>query len=319
MLARPVRIAVALVLALGAVLFLALGPARAAEKPKVVATFSILGDIVAAVGRDMIELTVLVGPDGDAHVYQPTPADAKAVAQAQLIVVNGLGFEGWIDRLVKAARTKGTVVAASQGIQPQAVRERGRAHGHGHDHGHGAKGKAPDPHAWQDLRNGAAYARTIAAALASIDAGNAAAYRANGEAYAASLLALDAEIRAAFAAIPRAQRKVVTAHDAFGYFSTAYGVDFVAPVGVSTEAEASAGDVAKLIRQIKKERIGAVFVETVTDKRLAEQIVRETGARMGGTLYADALSKAGGPADSYVKMFRHNARQLVEALAGKNM
>ena len=310
-------------------------PAFAEEKLNIIATFSILGDIVANVGRDRVEVTTLVGPDGDAHVFQPAPADALAVAGAQVIVANGLGFEGWMDRLVEASGTKATIISASEGIAPIAFGEEkhdhaeGEAHDHdhaegeAHDHDHakeeaGHEGHdhgAFDPHAWQSVTNVAIYVGNIERGLAAADPAGAEIYKVNAAAYLAELDALDAEIRAAVAALPEDRRTVVTSHDAFGYFAADYGLTFVAPQGVSTEAEASAQDVAALITQIRDAGIAAVFVENIADRRLLDQIAAETGAAIGGTLYSDALSGPEGPAATYLAMMRHNLGQLTGALS----
>lgn len=305
-----------------------LSPAAANEPLKVVASFSILGDIVSEIGGDRVELVTLVGPNGDAHVYQPTPADAQAVAGAALIIANGLGFEGWMDRLVEASSTKAAVVTASEGVVPISFEEEEHddheAHhdhddhaGHDHeehDHGHHHEHGASDPHAWQNVTNVAIYAGNIERALIAADPEGAESYKANASAYIAQLDELDAEIRAGVAALPENQRTIVTSHDAFGYFEAAYGLRFVAPQGVSTEAEASARDVAALIAQIKDEQIGAVFVENISDPRLVERISAETGAKIGGTLYSDALSGPDGPAATYTGMMRHNLAELAGAL-----
>ncbi|KAA0587170.1 zinc/manganese transport system substrate-binding protein [Azospirillum lipoferum] len=283
-----------------------------AEPVKVVATFTILGDMVRQIGGDEVAVTTLVGPDGDAHVYEPTPADARALGAANLVVVNGLGMEGWIDRLVKASGYKGPVTVTSTGVKPIAGEEEHDGHGHDdHDHGHGAF----DPHAWQSVANAKIYADNILKGLVAAAPDKAAVLRANHAAFEAKLDAVEAEIKAALKPIPRKDRKIVTSHDAFGYYGKTYGVTFLAPVGMSTEAEASAGDIARMIRQIKKEKIRAVFVETIADPRLLEQITRETGARIGGRVYSDALSAADGPAATYVDMMRHNLQQFTRALA----
>jgi zinc/manganese transport system substrate-binding protein len=282
----------------------AISPCRAADPIPVVASFSILGDLTQAVGAERIRVHMLVGADQDAHVYQPTPADAKLIARARLVVTNGLGFEGWIARLVQAAGYKGEVVVATRGIKPLAT----GGHSHGHDHGNA------DPHAWHDIANTKRYVANIEAALTRIDPAGTTLFRANAQAYTAQLDKLDAEIRASIAKLPRDRRSVVTSHDAFGYFARAYGLRFVAPVGVSTEAQASAADVANLIRQIKRDRIPAVFMENVSDPRLLERIRVESGAKTGGVLYSDALSAHGGPAATYLDLMRHNLRTLVSAL-----
>ncbi|MFZ0496240.1 MAG: metal ABC transporter substrate-binding protein [Methylocella sp.] len=275
--------------------------AQAPEKLPVVATFSILADFVRNVGGDRIAVAALVGPDGDTHVYQPKPADAEKLAAARLIVVNGLGLEGWIDRLVKASGTKAPVIVATKGINPQHMREGGRV--------------GLDPHAWQSIANAKLYVANIRDGLIAADPEGEAAYRANAENYLAKLDTLEKEVKAEIAKIPPRQREIITTHDAFGYFGTAYGFRFIAPEGVSTEAEASARDVAKIIRQIKTEKIPAVFLENVTDPRLVRSIAAESGAKVGGTLYSDALSPADGPASTYLDMMRNNVRELSAALA----
>jgi zinc/manganese transport system substrate-binding protein len=302
----------------------------AAEPPKVVASFSILGDMVQEIGKEHVSVTTLVGPDGDAHVYEPTPADASNIAAADVLVVNGLDFETWLPRLVEASGFEGAEVVASTGVTPRAFEDDDEddhdheadadnhdhdevAEDHDHEEGHHHHG-SNDPHAWQSLANGVIYARNIATALAAADPDNAAAYQANAAAYVAALEALDAEVKAAFAAIPAERRKVVTSHDAFGYFGAAYGVEFIAPTGISTEAEASAADVARIIDQIKAEHITAVFVENITNTKLIDQIAAETGATVGGELFSDALSGPDGPAPTYLKMFEWNTEQLTKAL-----
>lgn len=273
-------------------------PALAAEPLKVVASFSILGDLVAQVGGDRVAVRTLVGPNGDVHVYEPTPADARDTATAGLVVVNGLGFEGWLDRLVEASGYFGQVAVASDGITP--IRLEGAA----------------DPHAWQSIANTETYAKNIVAALCKADATDCAVYEANAAAYLAELETLDASIKSGFSAIPPEKRQVITTHDAFGYFAREYGVTFLAPQGVSTESEASAGDVAALINQIRKEGVSAIFVENISDPRLVQQIANETGIEPGGELYSDALSVPDGPAASYIQMMRHNANLLQSAMLG---
>jgi zinc/manganese transport system substrate-binding protein len=285
------------------------GNAQEKDKPRVVASFSILADLARQVGGDRIEVVTLVGPDGDAHVFQPSAQDAKRVAGASLVLVNGLGLEGWIDRLSTSAAAKAPVVVVSRDVKP--IREghpAGAAH-RGHDHG------GIDPHAWQDVANVKLYVAAIAAALGTVDPAGRALYDANAVTYQASLDALDAEIRAAIAALPRDRRKIVTTHDAFAYFAKAYGVAFVAPQGVSTDTEASARDVARIIRQIKAQAIPAVFLENVSDPRLMARIAAETGARIGGRLYSDALSAPDGTAGTYIDMMRSNIRELSAALS----
>ena len=283
------------------------GSASAGERLPVVASFSILGDLTQKVGGDLVEVHTLVGAGADAHVYQPTPSDARTLARARLVIVNGLGFEGWIDRLIKSSGYRGQLAVASKGVQP--IREAHDEGGKGHRHGDDV-----DPHAWQDVANGGQYVANIAHALAAADPANRATYAANAARLQEELANLDREARSAFAAVPAAQRKVVTSHDAFAYFGRAYGIRFIAPVGVSTDAEPSAGEVAAIIRQIRRERIRAIFVENITDPRLLERISRESGARVGGTLYSDSLSPRGTAGDSYLGMMRYNIRTLAAAL-----
>lgn len=296
-------------LGLAAALLLVVPAAAQGARIQAVASFSVLGDLVARVGGERVEVSTLVGPNGDAHGYAPTPADAGRIGAARLVVVNGLGFEGWLDRLVKASGTKATVVVASKGVK--AIEARGDAHGHAH----GSGGHGGDPHAWQDVGNVRLYVAAIRDALVAVDPDGAAVFAENARRYTAELDALDAEVRALLATVPLANRKVITSHDAFGYFAAGYGLRFIAPRGVSTESEPSAKDVARIVRQIKAEAIPAVFLENMTDPRLMERVAKETGARIGGRLYSDALSEPGGPAATYLDMMRHNARALVAALA----
>ncbi|MEM9967197.1 MAG: zinc ABC transporter substrate-binding protein [Pseudomonadota bacterium] len=333
------------------------------EEPiPVVATFSILGDMVQRIGGEHIALTTLVGPDGDAHVYQPTPQDARAVSEAEILFMNGLEFEGWLERLAESASFDGKMVVATTGVTPIAFDEHDEeghhddehgahddhgddhaakedhddhgdehaehddhgedhaghddhgedhaGHDHGHDHG------AFDPHAWQSLDAAVIYVDNITAALSVADPDNANEYYANRATYVAEIEALEEEIHELMDALPEDKRTFVTSHDAFGYFAAAYDLTFKAPQGLSTESEASAADVASLITQIREEGISAVFVESITDNRLMEQIANETGATIGGTLYSDALSGEDGPASTYLDMMRHNATTMSQAIGG---
>ncbi len=281
------------------------GTGHAADKLKAVASFSILGDMVKQVGGDRVEVTTLVGPNGDAHVFTPTPADAKMLAGAQVFFVNGLGFEGWMERLEKASGFKGELVVASKGVKPLTMVE---------EEGGGSE-VVTDPHAWQSLANGKIYVANIRDGLIKADPAGKATYEANAAKYLAAIDAEENAVKEAIASLPPARRRIITSHDAFGYFADAYGLEIIAPEGVSTESEASAQDVAKIIRQIRAEHIPAVFVENVTDRRLLDQIARETGAKIGGELYSDALSPPDGPAPTYLGMFRHNIGALTAALA----
>ncbi|KLK90393.1 metal ABC transporter substrate-binding protein [Microvirga vignae] len=284
--------------------------AQTSEKLKVVATFSILGDLVRHVGGERVDLTTFVGPNGDAHVYSPTPADGRRLTEAKIVFTNGLKFEGWIDRLVKSSGTKAATIEVSRGLKPLEGEEE-HGHNHGHDHGH----EGVDPHAWQNIGNAKIYVANIRDALIAADTAGSAAYEANAADYLAKLEVLEAELKDLVAKIPADRRKIITSHDAFRYFEDAYGIDFVSPQGVSTEAEASAKDVARIIQQIKREKISAVFVENVSDARLMERIAKETGAKIGERVYSDALSDSNGPAGTYIDMMRHNIRAFSAALS----
>lgn len=277
-------------------LLLIASPLQAAERLNVVASFSILGDFVRNVGGDRVNLTTLVGADGDVHVYTPAPGDAKRIAAAKLVFVNGLGLEGWLPRLVQSAGSKAKVVTASAGITPLKL------------------GAAADPHAWQSVPNARIYVTDIADALAAAAPDDAEVFRTQAEAYLEKLEALDREVREAMAKIPPERRKVISTHDAFGYFSAEYGIQFIAPLGVSTETEPSARDIAAIIGQIKAARIPAVFLENISDDRLIRRIAAETGAKVGGTLISDGLTGEKGPAPTYIDMVRHNIKALTSAL-----
>ena len=278
--------------------------ARAAEKLGVIASFSVLGDMARQIGGQRVQVSVLVGPNGDAHVFQPSPADAKALAESRLLVLNGLGLEGWMTRLEQASGFKGIAVTASQGVAALEMLPQ-----------EGGARPVTDPHAWQSLVNGRIYASNIRDGLIRADPEGESEYAANAAAFVRAMDELEPEIVATISRIPSQRRKIITSHDAFGYFGRAYGVSFIAPAGVSTESEPSARDVAKIIRQIKAQKIPAVFLENITDRRLLDQIARESGAKIGGALYSDALSASDGPAATYLDMFRHNVRTLAAALA----
>lgn len=279
-------------------LVLASGAAQAAERINVVASFSILADMVRNVGGNDVDVVALVGPDGDAHVYAPTPADAKKVADARLLVINGLGFEGWLPRLLQASGSKAPIAVATKGIMPRKLG--------GHD----------DPHAWQSVANAKIYVANIRDGLIAAAPDKADVFKANADAYLARLEALDREVHEAVAKIPEVRRKVISTHDAFGYFADAYGITFFSPLSVSTDSEPSARDIAAIIAQIKLAKIPAVFLENISDPRLIQRIAAETGARVGGTLYSDSLTGEKGPAPTYIDMVRHNIKALTSALAG---
>jgi zinc/manganese transport system substrate-binding protein len=287
-------------------LMLGVLPAVAQEKIPVVATFSILADFVKNVGGDRVTVSMLVQPNGDAHVYQPSPADAKRVADAKIVFMNGLGLEGWLDRLIRASGTKGAVVIATKGIKPHQMKEEEGGRGH-------AEHKI-DPHAWQSIANAKIYTANIRDALIAADPAGRRVYEQNAADYLKRLSELEKKVKETIAKIPPERRRVITTHDAFGYFASAYGMEFIAPQGVSTETEASAQDVAKIIRQIKAQKIPAVFMENISDPRLMQQIAKETGAKIGGAVYSDSLSGEKGPAVTYIDMMEDNIRQFAVAL-----
>lgn len=283
-------------IALALALVIAAPPLHADDRLKVVASFSILGDFVRNVGGDRVDVTTLVGANGDVHIFSPRPADAKKVADAKLLVINGLGLEGWLPRLLQASASKAKVVVATKGIVPLKV------------------GSELDPHAWQSVDDAKIYVKNIRDALVKADPADADRFRNNAARYLARLDALDREVRQAIAQIPPARRKVISTHDAFGYFAREYGIDFIAPLGVSTETEPSARDIAAIITQIKKDKIPAVFLENVTNNRLMRRISEETGARIGGTLYSDSLTGEKGAAPTYIALVKANITALTGAL-----
>lgn len=272
----------------------------AAEKLQVVTSFSILADMTRQVGGDHIQITNMVGPDADAHTYEPTPDDAKALLKARIIIKNGLGFEPWLDRLVTSTETKSPVISASRGVIPRSLDEDGET--------------VPDPHAWHNLANTELYISNITKALIAADPANKADYERNSQAYLKQIYALLAEAKAKLGSLPPGNRKIVTSHDAFGYLGQAYGIDFMAPQGLSTEREPSAAEVAALITQIRQAKVKAVFMENIKDARLLKQIADESGAHIGGTLYSDALA-ASGPASTFAGLFKYNLDTLYEALS----
>jgi zinc/manganese transport system substrate-binding protein len=272
-------------------------PLRAQDRLNVVASFSILGDFVKNIGGERVDVTTLVGSDGDVHVYAPAPADARKIADAKLLIINGLGLEGWLPRLLQASGGKAAIITATKGIAPLKL------------------GSDADPHAWQSVANAKIYVANIRDALAAAAPADAEVFRKQAETYLAKLDVLDREVRQAVRQIPESHRKVISTHDAFGYLASTYGIRFIAPLGVSTESEASARDIAGIITQIKTEKIPAVFLENISDVRLIQRISAETGAKVGGTLFSDSLTGEKGDAPTYIDMVRHNIKVLTSALA----
>ena len=273
-----------------------------ARTVKVVASFTVLADMAKQIGGVHVEVHSLVGPNGDPHVYEPTPADGQTLAGADIVLVSGLGLEGWMDRLIRASGTRAPVVVASQGIVTRHMVDDGK--------------EITDPHAWNSAANGVIYARNITDALASADPADAADIRASGARYVKQLQELDAWVRSEVKTMPLSKRKIITSHDAFGYMGAAYNIRFLAPEGFSTESEPSARDVAALIDQIRKEKIKVVYIENSNDPRLVQQLASATGARIGGKLYPEALSEPDGPAPTYTRMFRYNVETLLHGMQG---
>ncbi|MEA9391877.1 metal ABC transporter substrate-binding protein [Acerihabitans sp. TG2] len=283
-----------------AMVMIVLSPSVWAKTVDAVASFSVLADMVKQVGGEHVKVTSLVGPNGDPHSFEPSPRDSQALKQADVVFVSGLGMEGWMNRLISASGYRGQVITASNGVNARKMVDEGKT--------------VTDPHAWNSAANGAIYARNIMEALVAADPDDAGDIRRRGEAYIQQLDKLDLWAKTQFAAIPRAKRKVITSHDAFGYFGREYGVTFLAPVGFSTESEAGAGNVAALIDQIKREHIKTYFMENQTDPRLVKQVAAASGAQPGGELYPEALSKADGPAATYEAAFKHNVDTIVNSM-----
>ncbi|WP_339529675.1 metal ABC transporter substrate-binding protein [Pseudomonas mucidolens] len=273
--------------------------AQAAEKLQVVTSFSILADITHQVGGEHIQISNMVGPDADAHTYEPSPDDAKSLLKARLIIKNGLGFEPWLDRLISSTETRAVVVTASKGVIARTMEEDGDT--------------LPDPHAWHNLANAEIYVNNITKALSAADPANQADYQHNSQVYLKQIYRLLAEANRKLGSLPPGNHRIVTSHDAFGYLGQAYGIDFLAPQGLSTDREPSAAEVAALITQIRQDKVKAVFMENIKDSRLLKQIADESGARIGGTLYSDALATKG-PASTFIGLFEYNLDTLYEAL-----
>ncbi|RUU54953.1 zinc ABC transporter substrate-binding protein AztC [Mesorhizobium sp. M2C.T.Ca.TU.002.02.1.1] len=283
---------------------------------KVVASFTVIADFAKNVGGDRVNITTIVGPDGDAHVYEPSPADAVAMAGADVVLVNGLHFEGFLQRLVDASATKAAIMTLTKGVTPIDFKPEFADADAAEEADTGGGKTVTDPHAFQSIANAKIYVKNIAEAFCAADAEGCDSYKANAAAYTTKLDALEGEVNAAIQSIPQAKRVVITSHDAFGYFEHEYGLTFLAPQGISTDSEPSAADVAKLVEQIKQDKAAAIFIENITNPRLIEQIAGETGIKVGGTLYSDALSGSDGPASTYIDMMHNNITQIKGAILG---
>jgi zinc/manganese transport system substrate-binding protein len=268
----------------------------------VIATFSILADMSRQVGGSLVQVSNLVGPDADVHMFEPRPADLRDLMKAGVLVENGLGLEGWLNRMTSAVGFKGTTVVAARDVKPRTMTEQGGV-------------VSIDPHAWQDPRNAELYVATMADGFADADPANRSAYQETANGYAQQIRRTDTWIESRLATIPPDRRRIITTHDAFGYYGARYGIEFLAPEGISTEFEPSAKSVAALVAQIKREKIHAVFIENMTSPRMATMLAQETGAVLGGTVYSDALSPLGGPATTYIDMLSHNTTLFAQAMA----
>ncbi|RQW62750.1 metal ABC transporter substrate-binding protein [Vibrio viridaestus] len=281
-------------------LAVAASPSLMAKTLDTVASFSVLADIVKQVGGEHVNVTSLVKPNGDPHTFEPAPKDSVTLKKADVVFVSGLGLEGFMDRLVKSSGYQGEVVTASNGVKTHTMVEDGET--------------ITDPHAWNSAANGEIYARNVMNALVKADPEDADYFKKRGAEYIQKLEKLDTWAKEQFANIPQEKRKVLTSHDAFGYFGSEYGVKFLAPVGFSTEAEASASDVGELIQQIKSEHIKTYFIENQTDPRLVKQIASATGAQPGGELYPESLTDSKGEAPTYEAAFTHNVETIAAAM-----
>ena len=284
---------------------LAVGPVRAADRITTVATFSVIGDMLANVAGDHLDIKAIVGPGGDCELYQPTAADVATVASARAVFINDLNeeFEPWLEPLLKQAHFKGAKIVVSRGVRILTAEEE-----------HPVSGRqlpaAIDQHAWLDPRNGTIYVRNIAEALSRLDPAHAADYRTRAAAYAKEIQAVDDWARREFAEVPAGRRRALASHDSLQYIAAAYGITLLAVNGWTNKSEPSAAELARLARQINTEHVKALFLDSITDPRTMQRIAAETGAMIGGTLYGDSLSPAPGEADSYIKMLRHDVSTL---------
>jgi zinc/manganese transport system substrate-binding protein len=289
----------------GVAILLGASAAGATERIKVVATFSVIGDMVANVAGDKVDLVTLVGPAGDTELFKPSLADGKSVAEAKIVFMNNLNdeFEPWLEPLLKQVKFSGAKIVVSRGVKTfTSTEERAPRNKSGEEE--------IDQHAWLDPKNAIIYVRNIAAALVKGDPANASDYRLRADAYIKEMQALDAWAKAEIAALPAAKRRFLASHDSLQYLAKAYGITLLSINGWTNNSEPSAAELARLAKQVRQERIHALFLDSITDPRAMQQVAKETGASIGGTLYGDALSKPGGDADTYLKMLRHNVATL---------
>src|SRR6266576_4309759 len=293
----------------GVATLLSAGVAEAAERIKVVATFSVIGDMVANVAGDRVDLVTMVGPGGDTELFKPSLADGKSVAEAKIVFMNDLNdeFEPWLEPLLKRVKFGGIKIVVSRGVKTFTSSEERAPRSK-------AAEEEIDQHAWLDPKNGVVYVRNIAAALAKNDPANAADYRTRAAAYTKELQDLDAWAKAEMAIVPPPKRRILSSHDSLQYLAKAYGITMLSINGWTNNSEPSAAELASLTQKIRHDGIRELFLYIITDPRAMQQVAKETGAAVGGTLYGDALSKPGGEADTYLKMIRHDVTTLIAGM-----
>lgn len=280
-------------------LFILIGSANAQKRLKIVASASMISDIASNVIGDLHEIDMIVPIGGDPHLHEPTPSNARLVAAGDLILINGLTFEGWINELIENSGTTGDIVTVTNGVN---VLTSQTYH------------NSADPHAWMDVSNGVIYARNIRDAIIKLDPDNAAVFNANFDSYSKKLISLDKEIEMAIQTIPEERRILITSHDAFQYYGRKYNIRLEAIMGISTEAEAQTADIIRVNRVIKENKVPAVFIESTINPKMVQQLATDNKVTVGGQLYADSLGDTDSPAATYINMLRYNTNTIVAAL-----
>lgn len=275
--------------------------AQASERPLVVTSASIFADMAQVISGDLVAVASVVPIGGDPHTYEPTPSDVQLIARANLILINGLTFEGWINEMIENSGTRASVALITEGLEAIASEE---------------YQNSSDPHAWMSAKNGLTYVANIRDALIRLDPANAEIYRFNAGLYSLQLKDLDLYIQAQIARIPEYKRLLITSHDAFRYYGRQYGIQVEATLGTSTDAEVRTQDVARLTQLIRERQVPAIFVESTVNPKLIRQIASDQNVQIGGSLYADSLGEPGGVADTYLKMLQHNTDVIVAGLLG---
>ena len=273
-----------------------------AGRPLVVASASIFADMTAVIGGDLIEVRSIVPIGGDPHIYEPTPGDVQLVSRADLVLINGLTFEGWMNELIDNSGTRAETVTITAGISTIASEE---------------YVNSSDPHAWMTAKNGMTYVRNIRAALQRLDPDNADVYAFNAGIYLQQLADVDQAIFRAIDSIPAAQRILITSHDAFRYYGRYYGIRVEAALGTSTDAQVQTDDVNRLTRIIRESGVPAIFVESTINPKLIRQLATDNGVIIGGELLADSLAEPDEPGGTYLGMLTTNTATIVRALRGR--